>query len=278
MKLLSSLVRLLSRCPLSNGQLGAMETAYVDLLIAKQQQGVLAEEGYQHHLRILPMNQQLEILLLGGYQTLSIRMLCFINIYRSVKSQFLPRLPLLQIEKLNHALEVLMKMITTASPLHVKDPQYHDLLLVLLRIQLRRWFIRRDIGEMNVSYFTAISMDSTRKISRTFSLNNITEIISQMNDGPSSRLSVFAYLIEILTGEIIQADMQTLLFVCMDHNFAAGACLIYDARGLTAAKADYLKTFVLLIRSRRDVLPNLSVMETSRLLLGAIEPQGISTQ
>ena len=277
MKLLSSMVRLLSRCPLSNGKLGAIETAYVDLLIAKQQQGVLAEEGYQHHLRTLPVNQQLEILLLGGYQTLSIGMLCFINIYRSVKSQFLPRLPLLQIDELDHALEVLMKMITTASPFREKDPQHQDLLLVLLRIQLRRWFIRGDIGEMNMSYFTAVSMDSTRKISRIFSPSNIIEIISQMNDGPSPRLFAFAYSIEILTGEYIQADIQTLLYVCMDHNFAAGACLIYDVRGLTAAKADYLKTSVLLNRSRRDILPNLSVKETSRLLLGS-EPQGLSTQ
>lgn len=84
------------------------------------------------------------------------------------------------------------------------------------------------------------------KVSREYSFNEFLEII--LNETTSlARLDIFASFLQKLSAKngALGADVQNLLYACADYNFAAGVCLIYDAQGTCAAKAHYLKQYLL---------------------------------
>ena len=192
-----------------------------------------------------------------------------------MKEQWFPQLPLLKMEKLGHALAVILKaMIAEDTP----DPRCFELTVVLLRTLIRWFYVRGVIDELNAEYLKTVSaIDSRWKVSREYSLHECIQLfVSPDNATAPVILDVFAYYLQKLSDNkcLLKADLHTLLYACADHDFAVGVCLIYDSQGRHADKAHYLKEFILHRHSRKDhtFLGVLGVKDVvSRLLLGSAE-------
>ena len=182
-------------------------------------------------------------------------------------------------EELGHALAVILKgMMAEDTP----DPRCFELTVGLLRTLIRWFYVRGLIDALNAEYLKTVSAFESRwKISREYSLNECLLFVSPGDATAPVILDMFAYYLRKLSDNkcLLKADLQTLLYACADHDFAAGVCLVYDAQERYAAKAHYLKEFILHRHSRKDhtFLGVLGVKDVvSRLLLGSAESDTFS--
>ena len=137
---------------------------------------------------------------------------------------------------------------------------------------MRRWFLSKEIGLLNAIYFKSIvSRDDMKGIRQPLLVEDCFRLLSQDETDIAVKLHTFTSLLQISLDVCPKSDAKSLLYGCIDHKFAAGACIIFDHLSLGVAKTEYLKAFLMQRQTHKEVLPGFSAEDIIFLLLESLK-------
>ena len=174
--------------------------------------------------------------------------------------------------ELQHAFDVVKRLLKEIRHFDTKNTHHAGRVIVLIRILIRRWFLSKEIGLLNAIYFKSIvSRDDMKGIRQPLLAEDCFRLLLQDDTDIAKKLHSFVSLLRISLDVCPKSDTKSLLYVCIDHKFAAGACIIFDHLSLLVAKTEYLKAFLMQRHTHKEVLPGFSAEDISLLLLEGLK-------